>query len=56
MKAHGGNGPALRRVIWNVERYRGKRLFLRVVDRSSGAWGHVTLDDVSCEGALVTDE
>ncbi|MEW4530714.1 sulfatase [Maioricimonas sp. JC845] len=56
MKARGQNGPALKRVEWNVADYRGQRLRLRIVDRSTGGWGHVTFDDFSCEGELVRDD
>ncbi|MFG0333828.1 MAG: sulfatase [Maioricimonas sp. JB049] len=53
MKVHGRNGPALQRVDWDVSAHQGKRLRLRIVDRSTGGWGHVTFDDFSCEGELV---
>ena len=50
LKAHGRNGPALHRVVWDVRPHIGKVLKLRIVDRSTAGWGHVTIDDVSCQG------
>jgi arylsulfatase A-like enzyme len=48
----GTNGPALKRINWDVKKYKGETLVLRIVDRSRGGWGHVTFDDFSCEGRL----
>lgn len=53
MRAGGTNGPALRRVNWDVEKYVGETVVLRVVDRKTKEWGHVTFDDFSAEGELV---
>jgi arylsulfatase len=53
LRANGTNGRALRRVVWDVKAHKGKTLFLRVVDRGTGGWGHVTFDDFSTEGELV---
>lgn len=52
VKAHGRDGPALRRINWEVGDYIGQTLKLRIVDRSTGGWGHVTFDDFSCHGEL----
>jgi len=52
MTARGAGGEAMRRVNWDVGRYRGRKLLLRVVDRNTGGWGHVTFDDFSTEGEL----
>lgn len=51
--ARGQNGPALTRVHWEVAELRGMTLRLRIVDRNSAGWGHVTFDDFSCDGELV---
>jgi len=52
MKASGTNAPSLRRVVWDVARLRGRKLFLRITDRSTGPWGHVIFDDFSTEGTI----
>jgi hypothetical protein len=40
---------------WDVSLYRSRRLRLRVVDRHTGGWGHLTFDDFSADGTLVRD-
>lgn len=48
-KASGSNGPAMRRVVWNMSDSIGKRVKVRIVDQSAGGWGHVSFDDFSCQ-------
>jgi len=54
LHARGSNGEALRRVLWDVRRFRNKKLFLRVADRNTNGWGHVTFDDFSTAGRINT--
>ncbi len=35
-----------RSVVWDVAKYKGQSAYLRLVDQSSGGWGHVNLDYV----------
>ena len=48
--ATGENGERMRVVTWNVPQAVGKDVYFRVVDGATGGWGHVTVDDVTCEG------
>ena len=50
MKAHGKDGPAMHRIIWDVTDRANNRLHIRIVDNSNVGWGHITFDDFSCEG------
>lgn len=43
----GGNSETMFRYDVGLQRYLGHRLRLRIVDSSTSAWGHITLDDVS---------
>ncbi|HSV73558.1 MAG TPA: hypothetical protein VLH79_07350 [Chthonomonadales bacterium] len=52
LKARGADTEAMQTVVWDVTRWVGKRVFLRMVDRNTGGWGHITLDDFVAEGAL----
>ena len=45
LQASGSNMERMRRVVWNVTPYRGKRVRLQIVDESSGPWGHINADD-----------
>lgn len=52
LKAHGANSEKMRRVAWNAPQLVGKPVYLKLVDRATGAWGHITFDDFSAEGVL----
>ncbi len=53
LTATGPRGPQMKRVNWNVAAMKGNTVFLKVVDRHTGAWGHLTFDDFSTEGKIV---
>jgi hypothetical protein len=42
----------MQRVAWHAPELVGKRVFLRVVDRETGGWGHVTFDGFTAEGHI----
>ena len=52
LTAGGPKGPQMKRTTWDVTRLKGKAVFLRVVDKYVGGWGHLTLDDFSVDGSL----
>src|SRR5262249_9879222 len=44
-RASGLQNERMEREVVNLERHLGKEIFIRVVDRHSGHWGHVNFDD-----------
>ncbi len=55
--ATGKNNEALEPATWDVEEFRGKEALLEIVDRESGGWGHINIDqiifsDIPPEGLL----
>ncbi|MEE2886266.1 MAG: hypothetical protein VX951_02430, partial [Planctomycetota bacterium] len=50
----GRNSPRMVRRVLKLPDHTGKILFLRVVDRATKSWGHLVLDDLSCDGELVS--
>ena len=42
----------MQRVRWDAPQLVGQKVFLRVVDRETGGWGHVTLDDFTARGRI----
>ena len=50
--ARGRNSVVMQEVAWHVPKLVGRQVFLRVVDKHEGAWGHVTLDDVRAVGRI----
>ncbi|WLR60988.1 GH32 C-terminal domain-containing protein [Guptibacillus hwajinpoensis] len=47
MKVSGGNQEGYTRVKWDASDYIGEQVYLKVVDRSEGSWGHISIDDVN---------
>jgi PKD repeat protein len=47
--ASGKNTETMHRVVWNISQFKGKRAKLRIVDDSSGNWGHINADDFRFE-------
>lgn len=52
IKASGRSSEQMFRINWDLSKHKGKAVFLRLVDRNKGGWGHVTLDDFSAEAGL----
>ena len=42
----GTNAEAMQRRFWDVSPYTGRQVYLRIVDRHKGGWGHINVDDV----------
>ena len=53
LTARGRRSEIMRRVVWRAEELVGKRVYVKIVDRHQGAWGHVTFDDFSAQGKRV---
>jgi hypothetical protein len=49
LRAGGTNSPVLRRVRWDVWPWIGQEVYLRVVDRKTHSWAHITFDDFSVD-------
>jgi hypothetical protein len=43
--ARGERAEKMRRHIWDVRDLRGKQVYLVLIDRETGGWGHITFDD-----------
>jgi len=52
IRACGRNTEIMRRVEWKVPELVGRSVFIRIVDRNSGGWGHITFDDFTAKGVL----
>jgi uncharacterized protein (DUF608 family) len=42
----GTNSETMQRRYWDVSPYRGQAVYLKVIDRHSGGWGHINIDDI----------
>ncbi len=48
-KATGKCTETMERVAWNVSQYQGRSAQIRLIDASSGGWGHINFDDLRFE-------
>jgi len=51
-QVHGHDTEVMRQVQWDRGDLVGRPLFLRLVDRSTAGWGHITFDDFIAKGRL----
>jgi len=51
LHASGRNTETMHRVTWNLNPYTGKTGQIRIVDESSGGWGHINVDDFKFSAA-----
>ena len=54
-KASGVNDQAMQEVAWDLSRYAGQKLFLKVVDQSTEGWGHITADDFQFDAQVLAE-
>ena len=52
--ASGASSVVMRQVEWRAPKLVGRKVFLRVVDKQTGGWGHVTFDDFEAVGEIDT--
>ncbi|NOZ23188.1 MAG: hypothetical protein GXP25_19110 [Planctomycetes bacterium] len=52
LRASGSNAQKMRKVTWDVNPFAGKKVFLKLVDRYTRGWGHITFDDFQADGEL----
>ncbi|MCC5468249.1 glycoside hydrolase family 32 protein [Pelosinus baikalensis] len=46
-KATGSNSETLQRVYWDATEYLGTTCYIKIVDNSTGGWGHINVDDIN---------
>jgi putative membrane-bound dehydrogenase-like protein len=51
-RASGTDEENLQRVVVDLKALNGKEIFIRLVDKSSGGWGHINFDDFRFHAAM----
>ncbi|WP_345240440.1 GH32 C-terminal domain-containing protein [Pontibacillus salipaludis] len=46
-KVSGGNQEGYTRIHWDASEYIGEAMYIKIVDQSTGGWGHLNVDDVN---------
>lgn len=54
IKEGGARDHKMRRIEWDVSKWKGQTVRFEIVDRLEGGWGHLNVDDISVEGELVS--
>ena len=52
LHARGKDSVVMQEIAWDAPQLVGKKVFLRIVDKHEGGWGHVTFDDFQAEGTI----
>ncbi|CAA6677820.1 MULTISPECIES: arylsulfatase [unclassified Lentimonas] len=52
-KAGGENGSLMIKVEWSLRKYAGNKMYLKVVDESTGGWGHITADNFQFDAEIL---
>lgn len=47
--ARGKNRETMDDVVWDVSKYKGQHLKIRIVDQEKGGWGHINVGNIRCE-------
>lgn len=42
----GSNSETMFRRAWDVSKFKGQKVYLKIVDRETGGWGHINVDDI----------
>jgi len=45
----------MQKASWDLSKYAGKKTFIKIVDQSTGGWGHVTADNFQFDGKLLEE-
>ena len=51
-RTYGNGQKAGVQQILDLQTYKGKDLYFRLVDKSSGGWGHIAIDDFTLQGKI----
>tara|TARA_R110002049_G_scaffold285698_4_gene467000 strand:- start:132102 stop:135716 length:3615 start_codon:yes stop_codon:yes gene_type:complete len=51
--ARGINDQVMQESTWDLSPYVGKTMFIKIVDRATGGWGHITVDDFQFDGEVL---
>ena len=53
--ARGINDQLMQKAEWDLTPYAGKKMFIKVVDRSTSGWGHITVDNFQFDGEILDE-
>ena len=45
----------MQKAEWDLTSYVGQKMFIKVVDKSTAGWGHITVDDFQFDAKVLTE-
>lgn len=53
--ARGINNQEMQKAEWDLSTFAGKKMFIKVVDKSTTGWGHITADHFEFDGEVLNE-
>lgn len=53
LKARGVNNQTMQNVSWDLTPYAGQTMFIKIVDKSTDGWGHITADNFQFDAQIL---
>jgi len=53
--ARGINDQSMQNASWDLTPYAGQKMYIKVVDKSTTGWGHITVDDFQFDGKVLDE-
>jgi hypothetical protein len=53
--ARGVNDQLMQKASWDLAPYTGKRMFIKIVDKSTAGWGHITVDSFQFDAEVLAE-
>ncbi|MBC8325075.1 MAG: arylsulfatase [Verrucomicrobia subdivision 3 bacterium] len=54
-QARGVNNQLMQKASWDLKPYVGKKMFIKIVDKATGGWGHITADNFQFDAEILTE-
>lgn len=53
--ARGINDQEMQKAEWDLSQYAGQKMFIKIVDKATGGWGHITVDNFQFDGEVLDE-
>lgn len=53
-RTRGVNDQIMQQASWDLKPYAGQKIYIKVVDKSTGGWGHITVDNFQFDAEVLT--
>jgi hypothetical protein len=53
--ARGINDQVMQKAEWDLSPFAGKKMFIKIVDKATGGWGHITVDNLQFDGDVLDE-